>query len=111
MKLAIGLLVTTRVRAAKSVTILINMGCSLAAFGGRVHLPHTDVQMPWAQDALERPCTRAALGESRTWLIVTDEIGSRALVGQTRRQRRGLIAAHALNTSIDSRTCSITSGI
>ena len=29
--------------------------------GRRVHLPHMDVQMPWAQDALERPCTRMAL--------------------------------------------------
>jgi len=62
MKLAIGLRVTTRVRAAKSVTMLIYMGCSLAAFRGGVHLPHMDVQMPWAQDALERPCTRVALG-------------------------------------------------
>jgi len=42
------------------VTILINIGCSLATYGGGVHLPHTDVQMPWAQDALERPCTRVA---------------------------------------------------
>ena len=40
----------------------LNLGSTLAACGGGVHLPHRDVQMPWAQDALERPCTWVALG-------------------------------------------------
>jgi hypothetical protein len=34
---------------------------SLAASGGGAHLPHRDVQMPWAQDALEWPCAQVAL--------------------------------------------------
>jgi len=46
------------------------MGCSLATCGGGVHLPHMDVQMPWAQDALERPCTQVTLDKEVSWLGV-----------------------------------------
>jgi len=39
------------------------VGSPLATYGGGVHLPHMDVQMPWAQDALERPCTQVTVEE------------------------------------------------
>ena len=44
------------------------LGIGSRRIRGGVHLPHRDVQMPWAQDALEQPCTRVALDEIRFML-------------------------------------------